>query len=69
MEPVVALKTAVIEHLKVNSLVYCVDYRHPVVLVKTALTIHFISGDRNEFGIGVGLMKNDYDGGGLYYNR
>lgn len=70
-DPVVALTAvaAVTEHLKVGSLVYCVDYRHPVVLAKTAATIHLISGGRHEFGIGAGWMKNDYDWAGLYYDR
>jgi len=70
-EPVAALAAAaaVTERLKVGSLVYDVDYRHPVVLAKAAATTHLLSGGRHEFGIGAGWMESDYVEAGLPYDR
>ena len=41
-------------------MVYCVDYRHPIVLAKAAAMAQFFSGGRIEFGIGAGWSKEDY---------
>ncbi len=70
-DPVAALAAvaAVTERLRVGSLVYDVDYRHPVVFAKAAATIHLLSGGRHEFGLGAGWMKSDYDQAGLSYDR
>ncbi len=70
-EPVTALAAAaaVTERLHVGSLVYGVDYRHPVVLAKAAATLHLLSGGRCEFGLGAGWMQSDYDEAGLPYDR
>jgi probable F420-dependent oxidoreductase len=70
-DPVAALAAvaAVTERLNVGSLVYDVDYRHPVVYAKAAATIHLLSGGRHEFGLGAGWMKSDYDQAGLSYDR
>lgn len=70
-EPVAALAAAaaVTERLKVGSLVYDVDYRHPVVLAKAAATIHLLSGGRHEFGIGAGWMESDYLEAGMPFDR
>jgi len=68
-EPVAALAAvaAVTTRLRVASLVYCVDYRHPVVLAKAAATINLLSGGRHEFGIGAGWMESDYTQAGICY--
>jgi probable F420-dependent oxidoreductase len=70
-EPVAALAAlaAATERVQVGSLVYDVDYRHPVVLAKAGATIHLISGGRHEFGIGAGWMETDYREAGLDYDR
>jgi probable F420-dependent oxidoreductase len=69
-DPVVALSAvaSVTKHLHVGSLVYCVDYRHPVVLAKAAATIHALSGGRHEFGIGAGWMESDYAHAGICFD-
>jgi probable F420-dependent oxidoreductase len=69
-EPVSALAAAAAatERLRVGSLVYDVDYRHPVVLAKAAATLHLLSGGRHEFGIGAGWMETDYVEAGLAYD-
>lgn len=64
----VAAIAAATERLQVGTLVYDVDYRHPVVLAKSAATIHLISGGRHEFGLGAGWMETDYREAGMTYD-
>jgi probable F420-dependent oxidoreductase len=59
---------AVTERLKVGTLVYGVDYRHPVVYARQAATLQALSGGRHEFGLGAGWMREDYDWAGLRYD-
>jgi probable F420-dependent oxidoreductase len=70
-EPVAALAAvaAVTDRLRVGSLVYDVDYRHPVILAKSAATTHLLSGGRFEFGLGAGWMESDYREAGMPYER
>jgi len=70
-EPVAALAAvaAATEAIRVGSLVYDVDYRHPVVLAKAAATTHLLSGGRFEFGIGAGWMESDYQEAGICFDR
>jgi probable F420-dependent oxidoreductase len=70
-EPVAALAAAaaVTTRLKVGSLVYGIDYRHPIVLAKAAATIQQLSGGRHEFGLGAGWMESDYREAGMPYDR
>jgi probable F420-dependent oxidoreductase len=63
-----AAAAAVTNKLNVGSLVYDVDYRHPVVHAKAAATIQLLSGGRHEFGIGAGWMRTDYDEAGMTYD-
>ena len=64
-----AAVAAVTERIHVGSLVYDVDYRHPVVLAKAAATIQLLSGGRHEFGLGAGWMETDYVQAGIAYDR
>ena len=64
-----AAAAAVTTTLRVGSLVYGIDYRHPVVYAKQAATIERLSGGRHEFGIGAGWMATDYEQAGLRYDR
>jgi probable F420-dependent oxidoreductase len=70
-DPTVALTAAaaVTERLVVGSLVYDVDYRHPLVSAKQAATIHLLSGGRHEFGIGAGWTESDYTESGIPFDR
>jgi probable F420-dependent oxidoreductase len=70
-EPVAALAAvaAATERIRIGSLVYDIDYRHPVVLAKAAATTHLLSGGRFEFGIGAGWMESDYEEAGIPFDR
>ena len=64
-----AAVAAVTETLRVGSLVFDIDYRHPVVYAKAAATLHVLSHGRHEFGIGAGWMQTDYVEAGIPYDR
>jgi len=53
--------------LRVGSLVFDNDYRHPVVLAKEAATIDLLSDGRFELGVGAGWLVSDYDQAGIPY--
>jgi probable F420-dependent oxidoreductase len=57
------------EHIRLGSLVYDVDYRHPVIYAKASATLHLMSGGRHEFGLGAGWMETDYVAAGMSYDR
>ena len=60
---------AVTERLRVGTLVYDVDYRHPVIFAKAAATLQEGSGGQHEFGIGAGWMESDYVEACIPYDR
>jgi probable F420-dependent oxidoreductase len=51
--------------LRLGALVWCNDYRHPVVLAKEAATIDLLSDGRLELGLGAGWMTTDYTDAGI----
>ena len=55
--------------LRVGTMVYANDYRHPVVLAKEAATLDLLTGGRFELGIGAGWMTTDYEQAGLPLDR
>jgi probable F420-dependent oxidoreductase len=65
--PLVALTVAAeaTTDLRVGSLVFDNDYRHPVVLAKEVATLDLLSEGRVEFGLGAGWMTSDYEQSGL----
>jgi probable F420-dependent oxidoreductase len=67
--PVPALMTvAENSNLRVGTLVFDNDYKHPVVLAKECATIDVLSEGRLEFGIGAGWMRTDYEQSGMPYD-
>jgi probable F420-dependent oxidoreductase len=68
--PISALTAAAdaTEHLRVGTLVFDNDYRHPVVLAKEIATLDVLSGGRVEFGLGAGWMTTDYQQSGLAHD-
>ncbi|NJO83297.1 MAG: LLM class flavin-dependent oxidoreductase [Blastochloris sp.] len=61
--PIAALMSAatLTTTLRVGSLVFDNDYRHPVMLAKEAATIDVLSGGRFELGIGAGWLRSEYE--------
>ena len=51
--------------LRVGSLVFDNDYRHPVVLAKEAATIDVLSDGRFDLGLGAGWLTSDYERSGI----
>jgi probable F420-dependent oxidoreductase len=70
LDPTVYLSAAAAAttRLRVGSLVYGIDYRHPVIYAKQAASLHVLSGGRHEFGIGAGWMETDYEQAGMPYD-
>ena len=65
--PLVALTVAAeaTTNLRVGSLVFDNDYRHPVVLAKEVATLDLFSEGRVEFGLGAGWLTSDYEQSGI----
>ncbi len=70
LAPVPALTAAALAttRLRVGSLVYSNDFRHPVVLAKEAATLDVLSGGRFELGLGAGWLKAEYDQAGISFD-
>ncbi len=70
-EPVATLGAIamVTSKLKLGTLVFCVDYRHPTVLAQAGATLHLLSQGRYEFGIGAGWTKKEFEQSGFPYNK
>ena len=70
MEPVVVMTAAAAatERLRVLSLVFANDYRHPVILHKSMANIDVLSEGRLEIGLGAGWMLDDYRAASLPYD-
>jgi probable F420-dependent oxidoreductase len=66
--PAIAMAAAHTTTLRVGSLVFDNDYKHPAILAKEATTIDLLTDGRVELGIGAGWMKTDYDALGLPYD-
>jgi probable F420-dependent oxidoreductase len=71
MGPIAALMAAAdaTTRLRVGSLVFDNDYRHPVVLAKEAATIDLLSDGRFDLGLGAGWMVSDYKQAGIPFDR
>ncbi|HEV7527131.1 MAG TPA: TIGR03621 family F420-dependent LLM class oxidoreductase [Acidimicrobiia bacterium] len=66
--PAIAMAAAHTTTLRVGSLVFDNDYKHPAILAKEATTIDLLSDGRLELGLGAGWMRTDYDQLGLPYD-
>ena len=69
LAPVPALTAAALAttRLRVGSLVFSNDFRHPVVLAKEAATLDVLSGGRFELGLGAGWLRAEYDQAGISF--
>jgi len=66
--PALMAAAAVTENLRVGSLVWDNDYKHPLVLAKELATMDVLSDGRLEIGIGAGWMISDYEQAGMTYD-
>lgn len=71
LSPVAALSTAaaVTSTLRVGTLVFANDFRHPALLAKETATIDLLSDGRLEVGVGAGWMTDDYSWTGIAHDR
>ena len=67
--PALTAAAAATTTLRVGPMVYCNDYRHPLVLAQEMATLDVLSGGRLEFGLGAGWMLSDYEASGIAYDR
>jgi probable F420-dependent oxidoreductase len=65
--PVLSL-AAEISSMRVGSMVFANDYRHPVVVSRDSATLDILSEGRFELGIGTGWIKEQYDAAGIAYD-
>jgi probable F420-dependent oxidoreductase len=70
MDPIVAMTVAAeaTSTLKVLSLVFCNDFRHPVLLHKSMANLAVFSGGRVEVGLGAGWKQSEHEAAGLSFD-
>ena len=71
LSPVPALLAAAdaTNTLRIGSLVFDNDFRHPAMLAKEAATLDVLSDGRLELGLGAGWMKPEYKRAGIPFDR
>ena len=71
LSPVPALATAaaVTDTLRIGTLVFANDFRHPAALAKETATLDLLSDGRLEVGLGAGWMTEDYTWTGIPHDR
>ena len=70
-DPFILLASAATANKTINlgTIVFEIDYRHPVIYARAAATLHIISGGRFEFGIGAGWDQRDYNMAGIKFDK
>lgn len=66
--PAIAHAAAVTSRIKVGCRVFCIDYRHPIVFVKEAMTLDLLSDGRLELGLGAGWLEEEYHATGFAFD-
>ena len=71
LDPVAALGAAATATttLRLGSMVFSNDFRHPAVLAKAMATVDVLSDGRLEIGIGAGWLREEYDQAGIPFDR
>src|SRR6266849_5942035 len=69
LSPIAALVAAAdaTSTLRVGSLVFDNDFRHPVMLAKEAATLDVLTDGRFEFGLGAGWRGSEYQQCGITF--
>lgn len=67
MDPIVAMTVAAeaTSRLRLLALVFCNDFRHPVLLHRSMANLDVFSGGRVEIGLGAGWSRADYRAAGI----
>jgi probable F420-dependent oxidoreductase len=70
MDPIVAMVVAAeaTTRLRVLSMVFCNDLRHPVLLHRSMANLDVVSGGRVEIGLGAGWNQDDYRASGVPFD-
>lgn len=63
-----AAAAAVTSRLRIGSIVFDNDFRHPATLAKAVASVDVISGGRFELGLGAGWLKEEYDQTGIPFD-
>jgi probable F420-dependent oxidoreductase len=67
--PAMAVAAEATSSLRIACRVFCVDYRHPVMLAKEAATLDLLSEGRMEIGLGAGWLQGEYEAVGIPFDR
>jgi probable F420-dependent oxidoreductase len=67
--PAMAYAAAMTKTIRIGCRVFCIDYHHPIVLTKSAMTIDLLSGGRLELGLGAGWLQGEYEAIGLNFDE
>jgi len=68
LAPALVLAAEATTTLRVGSLVYDNDFRHPALLAQEVASIDLLTDGRFEFGLGAGWLKSEYDAAGLPFD-
>ena len=70
LDPTASLMAAamVSDRLRIGTLLFDNDFRHPALLAKAAASMDVLSGGRLELGIGAGWLKEEYDQTGIPFD-
>jgi probable F420-dependent oxidoreductase len=69
LAPALVLAAEATSKLRVGSLVYDNDFRHPALLAQEVASIDLLTDGRFEFGLGAGWLKSEYDAAGLPFDE
>ena len=68
LAPALVLTAEATSRLRVGSLVYDNDFRHPALLAQEVASIDLLTDGRFEFGLGAGWLKSEYDAAGIPFD-
>jgi probable F420-dependent oxidoreductase len=69
LAPALVLAAEATSRLRVGSLVYDNDFRHPALLAQEVASIDLLTDGRFEFGLGAGWLKSEYDAAGVPFDE
>jgi probable F420-dependent oxidoreductase len=67
--PAIAVAAEATTQLRLGCRVFCIDYRHPVMLAKEAATLDLLSEGRIEVGLGAGWLAGEYAAADIPFER